>query len=196
MNRSRLASTALLLALHPSSKAQPATNPCPTAPVHDHGQSKNGQPLASPAETAEAKLNGKALALHYNAPSARCRTIMGGVVPYGQVWRTGANPATSFTTETDLTVGTLQVPAGKYTLYTLPAAHGTPWQLIVNKETGQWGTVYHQAQDLGRTPMHAATLPAPQEVMTLSFEHSTPTSTQLHIRWERTDEWVEIKPAL
>lgn len=168
---------------------------CPSAPVKDHGQAANGQPLASPAATAEAQLGGKSLTIHYNAPSVRCRTIMGDLVPYGKVWRTGANPATSFTTDADLTIGTLHVPAGKYTLYTLPAAAGTPWQLIINKETGQWGTVYHEAQDLGRTPMQAGKLSSPQEVMSISFEKTKGTSTQLHVRWEKVDEWVEVKLA-
>ena len=158
-------------------------------------QTDAGKPLPSPPAVAETKLAGKALVIHYNAPSARGRKIMGGLVPYGQVWRTGANPATSFTTEADLTVGALRVPAGKYTLYTLPAAPGTPWMLIVNKETGQWGTVYHEAQDLGRTPMQQGNLAAPQETMSLSFEKTTSASTQLHVRWERLDEWVEIKLA-
>ncbi len=120
---------------------------------------------------------------------------MGGQVPYGKVWRTGANPATSFTTAAALTLGTLHVPAGKYTLYTLPAAPGTPWQLIVNKETGQWGTVYHEAQDLGRTPLHETALPSPQEVMSITFEKTTGTTTQLHIRWEKVDEWVAVQLA-
>ena len=109
-----------------TSHAQTASGPCPTTPVKDHGQPANGQPLASPAAQAETQLGGKTLTIHYNAPSVRCRSIMGNVVPYGQVWRTGANPATSFTTATDLTIGTLDIPAGKYTLYTLPAAPGTP----------------------------------------------------------------------
>ena len=171
------------------------SSPCPSSPVMDHGQAAGGKALASPAATADVSLGGKAVSIHYNAPSVRCRTIMGGVVPYGQVWRTGANPATSFVTATDLTIGTLHVPAGKYTLYTLPAAPGTPWQLIVNKETGQWGTVYHEAQDLGRTPMHAAVLPTSQEVMSLSFEKTTGAATQLHVKWEKSDEWVEVKAA-
>ncbi len=189
------AALAFTLTSLPAAHAQSASGPCPTAPVMDHGQSPNGGPLASPPAQAETQLAGKAVTIHYNAPSVRCRTIMGDVVPYGKPWRTGANPATSFVTATDLTIGTLRVPAGKYTLYTLPAAPGTPWQLIINKETGQWGTVYHPAQDLGRTPLQSRALPTAQEVMSISFEHSTPTSTQLHIRWEKTDEYVEVKAA-
>ncbi len=197
MNRSLLLPAALVFALlSPAAvPAQTGSAPCPQAPVKDHGQSVNGKPLASPPAQAEVELRGKALALHYNAPSVRCRTIMGGVVPYGKVWRTGANPATSFTTASDLKIGNLLISAGKYTLYTMPEAPGTPWQLILNKQTGQWGTEYHPEQDLGRVPMHAGTLARPQEMMTLSFEKTTATSTQLHVKWERVDEWVEIRLA-
>ncbi len=182
--------TALLFA-----HAQTASGPCPSAAVKDHGQAVNGKALASPAAVATVQLEGKALSIHYNSPSVRCRTIMGDLVPYGKVWRTGANPATSFTTEVDLTIGTLRVPAGQYTLYTLPAAANTPWMLIVNKQTGQWGTQYDPAQDLGRTPMHGEDLPSSQEVMSLSFEKSTSSSTQLHVRWEKADESVELRLA-
>ena len=194
----RTRTTALVAALiclpfaaHSAPRPQPNSQPSP----QPGPQSSQDKQLPSPPAVAETKLNGKALVIHYNAPSVRGRKIMGGLVPYGQVWRTGANPATSFTTEVDLTLGTLHVPAGKYTIYTLPAAPGTPWMLIVNKETGQWGTVYHGAQDLGRTPMHEGQLPSPQEVMSLSFEKTSGSSTQLHMRWEKADEWVEVKLA-
>lgn len=183
-----------LLSFAPTAHGQGSAN-CPSAPVMDHGQSTDGKPLASPAATANVSLGGKALSVHYNAPSMRCRTVMGELVPYGKVWRTGANPATSFSTAADLMIGDLRVPAGSYTLYTLPAAPGTPWQLIVNKETGQWGTVYHGDRDLGRTPMQAKTLAKPQETMTITFEKTNAVSTQLHVRWDKVDEWVEVKLA-
>lgn len=173
-----------------SASAQPA-GAVSSPPAARQGQS--AKPLLSPAAEASVRLDGKDVTIHYNSPRMRGRKIMGELVPYGQVWRTGANPATSFVTDVDLKVGDLHVPAGKYTLYTLPAAPGTPWMLIVNKQTGQWGTVYNQNQDLGRTPMHSATLPAPQEDMSISFEHTTHDSTQLHVKWERTDEWVTIE---
>ncbi len=199
MNRSRFALALPLVAFSvgalASTHAAPATLPSVSAQMMDHGQSVNGKPLASPAAMAEVKLHGKSIIIHYNAPSVRGRAVMGNVVPYGKVWRTGANPATSFTSETDLTIGTLHVPAGKYTLYTLPAAPGTPWMLIVNKQTGQWGTEYSEAQDLGRTPMHAEKLSTPQEVMSIAFEKTTGNSTQLHVKWETIDEWVEMKAA-
>ena len=159
------------------------------------GEAKTPGPVLSPPASADVRLDGKELLINYGSPAMRGRKIMGGLVPYGQVWRTGANPATSFTTEADLMIGKLRVPAGKYTLYTLPAAPGKPWMLIVNKQTGQWGTVYQQGQDLGRTAMHAKTLPVPQESMSITFENTTMHATELHVKWEMTDEWVEIKTA-
>ncbi len=149
-----------------------------------------GQAVQSPPAKASITLDGKSVAISYSAPSARGRKIMGALVPYGEVWRTGANSATTLTTATGLTIGSLNVPAGKYALYTLPS-DGT-WKLIVNKQTGQWGTEYHQAQDLGRADMQKNTLPAPQEVMTISFENTSGAKTQLHIKWEKTDVWVPV----
>jgi hypothetical protein len=88
----------------------------------------------------------------YSRPSVRGRTVWGGaLVPYGQVWRTGANAATQLVTSADLTIGGAAVPAGTYTLFTLPAAEGG--QLIVNRKTGEWGTEYESAQDLVRIPL-------------------------------------------
>jgi hypothetical protein len=173
-------------------QGEPGSMPEMSAPAR---QAQNAKPLLSPAAQTEVTLDGKAVTIHYNSPRMRGRKIMGGLVPYGKVWRTGANPATSFVTDVDLKVGDLHVPAGKYTLYTLPAAPGTPWQLVINKQTGQWGTVYNQDQDLGRTPMHHDALPSPQEDMSISFEHTTKNSTELHVRWETTDEWVRIEAA-
>jgi hypothetical protein len=150
-------------------------------------------PMASPSAMAEVTLNSAKITIHYNSPAMRGRVIMGGLVPYGQVWRTGANPATSFVTTGTIKIGTLSVAAGNYTLYTMPAAPGKPWLLIINKETGQWGTIYKPEMDLGRTPLHYDKLPAPQESMTISFEKSTKQSTELHIKWETTDESVKIQ---
>ncbi|WP_213803872.1 DUF2911 domain-containing protein [Granulicella sp. dw_53] len=148
------------------------------------------KPPASPPATANVTLAGKEVTIKYGAPSMRGRKVMGGLVPYGEVWRTGANNATSLVTSTDLKIGTLTVPAGAYTLYTLPTA--TAWQLIVNKQTGQWGTEYTQGMDLGRTPLTGKALSASQEVMSISFENTKGKTTELHIKWENTDEYVTV----
>ena len=164
------------------------------APMTDHGVAAPGKALASPAATATATLGGKSVTVNYNAPSLRGRKMIGGEkVPYSKVWRTGANPATTLITAADLKIGTLDVPAGTYTVYTLPAAPGTPWQLIVNKQTGQWGTIYKEDMDLGRTPMTAKAVAPAQEVMSISFEHVNGKSAEMHIRWADVDESVKVE---
>ena len=152
-----------------------------------------GKPMSSPPATATATLGGKSVVIKYNAPSMRGRKIMGELVPFGKVWRTGANPATTLITAADLKIGTLEVPAGTYTIYTLPAAPGTPWQLIINKQTGQWGTEYTEAKDLGRTSMMTKPLSPPQETMTITFDQTHGKSTELHIRWANVDEHVKVE---
>jgi hypothetical protein len=149
-----------------------------------------GAPMPSPPATASVTLGGGTIDIHYNTPHMRGRTIMGGLVPYDQVWRTGANPATTIITSVPLTFGTLSVPAGTHTLYSLPSPD--TWQLIVNNETGQWGTEYKPEMDLGRIPMKAKPMTPPQEVMSLTFENTTAVSTELHIRWETTDRYIVI----
>ena len=136
-------------------------------------------------------LAGKHITIDYNTPLMRGRKIFGDLVPFDKVWRTGANPATTLKTEADLEVGGARVPAGTYTLYTLPST-GT-WKLIVNKQTGQWGTVYNQPQDLVRVDMKKDSLPGPQEKMSISFEHTRGATTELHVRWETTDVWVPVE---
>src|SRR5688572_24450916 len=118
------------------------------------------KPLSPPAKT-NAVLNGKKLSIDYSAPSKRGRAIMGELVPYGKVWRTGANAATTLKTEGDLMIGSVHVPAGSYTLYTIPGEK--EWTLIISKETGQWGSNYDETKDLGRTKMAVKTLAAPVE---------------------------------
>lgn len=147
-------------------------------------------PVASPAATATVALAGKTLTINYNSPQMRGRKIMGALVPYGEVWRTGANPATTLITPVDLMIGTLKVPAGTYTLFTLPTAG--EWQFIVSKKTGEWGIPYPEGSDLGRTPMKKGSLPAPQEGMSITFEKTAGKKTELHVKWETTDVWVPV----
>ena len=151
---------------------------------------KPDAPLPSPPATASVIVAGGTIDIHYNTPHMRGRKIMGELVPYGQVWRTGANPATTLITSVPLKFGDLLVPEGTHTIYTLPGPD--QWLLIVNNQTGQWGLTYDQGQDLGRTPMKAKPMASPQEVMSISFENTKPNSTELHVRWETTDEYVTV----
>ena len=153
-------------------------------------QGKDSKPLPSPREEASVKLNSAEVHISYGAPSLRGRKMVGEHDPYGKVWRLGANEATSFTTTGDLMIGDLHVPAGKYTLYCLPAADH--WTLIVNKQTGQWGTVYNQGQDLGRVEMKKGTLSSPQERMSIGFEDTQGGKTQMHVKWDKDDMWVPV----
>ncbi len=148
------------------------------------------KPMPSPPAKAAVEMGGKQVTVDYNTPFMRGRKIFGGLVPYDKVWRTGANPATTLKTATDLKIGTATVPAGTYTLYTLPSE--TTWKLIINKQTGQWGTVYNESQDLARVDMQKNTLPKPQEQMSISFEKTHGNHTQLHVRWDTTDVWVPV----
>ena len=115
---------------------------------------------------------------------------MGDLVPYVKEWRTAANEATTLTTAGDLKIGDLSVPAGTYTLFTLPS--DGQWLFIVSKKTGEWGIPYPEGNDLGRTPMQSHTLPAPQEKMSISFERTRGNTTELHVKWETTDQYVTI----
>jgi hypothetical protein len=146
----------------------------------------------SPRKTADHTFtDGKKITIDYGSPSVRGRKIMGGLVPYGKVWRTGANEATGFVTDANLTIGGTQVPAGKYTLYTLPGEKS--WLLVINKQTGQWGTEYDQSQDLARIPLKLDSLGSPVEQMTFSFDNTGPDSANLVLAWENTKLSVQVK---
>ena len=150
-----------------------------------------GEPaFVSEAATASVTVAGGTIDIHYNTPHIHGRKIMGCLVPYGKVWRTGANPATTLITSVPLKFGDLLVPAGTHTIYTLPNADS--WLLIINNQTGQWGLTYDQAKDLGRTAMKAKPMSSPQEVMSISFENTSANSTELHVRWDTTDRYVTV----
>jgi len=147
-------------------------------------QQQQARPPLSPPGHTEVTLNGKKITIDYSRPSMRGRKIMGGLVPYGQVWRTGANAATTLTTEADLDIGGTNVPAGKYTLYSLPTEDS--WKLIISKQTGQWGTEYHEDQDLARVAMERSQLPQSQEQFTISLASTGDKSASLVMEWENT----------
>jgi len=152
-------------------------------------QDKSKRP--SPPATAEVSLKGKKVSIDYSRPSLKGRKVGKELAPYGEVWRTGANEATALNTEIDLTIGGVKVPAGEYTLYTLPS-EGT-WKLIINKETGQWGTKYDQSQDLARVDMKKSALPNSVEQFTISFDKKGEGVADLNLDWENTRVSVAVK---
>jgi Protein of unknown function (DUF2911) len=142
------------------------------------------EPLSPPARTS-VTIGRKKLLIAYSSPRIRGRKIMGGLVPYGQWWRTGADNATTFQTDADLDLGGLRVPKGIYTIYTLPGAN--EWQLIINRQTGQWGTEYNQRQDLGRVKMNLAQTPALVDSFKIELLSTGGNKGLLKMTWERTE---------
>jgi hypothetical protein len=145
--------------------------------------------VLSPPDSVKANVAGAALAVRYSRPSTRGRVIFGNVVPWNQVWRTGANQATVFETSADVVIAGTPVPAGTYSLWTLPSPGG--WKLIVNKNTGQWGTDYKAQYDLARLDMTVEQLRQPVEQFTIAIEPRG-SGGVLQLEWERTRSWVPI----
>jgi Protein of unknown function (DUF2911) len=145
----------------------------------------------SPAESASCDLGGgKTIKTDYSSPRMKGRKIYGGLVPFGQVWRTGANEATTFVTSSDVMVGGKSVPAGSYTLFTVPTAD--KWTLIINKKTGEWGIPYkYESDELARVDMSVSKLPSPMENFTISYAKSG-TGCTMQIDWETTRASVDI----
>ena len=138
----------------------------------------------SPRDTARATIGAAHVMVDYGRPSARGRVIFGNVVPWGAVWRTGANEATQLVTDRDLVIGGTTVPAGSYSLFTLPSERG--WKLIINKQHGQWGTEYHAEQDLARLDMTVTTLPDAVERLTAQVRPGG-NGGVLAFSWARTE---------
>ncbi len=132
-------------------------------------------------DTARASVGGATLSVDYGRPLARGRALLGGVIPYDRVWRTGANAATQLTTTAPITLAGLAVPAGTYTLWTIPHERGV--ELVVNGQKGQWGTTYDPARDLGRAPMTAEQAAAPVEQFTISIDAAGDRRATLAMAW-------------
>jgi DUF2911 family protein len=146
---------------------------------------------ASPPAQAQCKFSdGKTVTIAYSSPRAKSRKIFGGLVPYGEVWRTGANEATTFVTDANLTVGSKDVPAGSYTIFTVP--NPDKWTLIVNKKTGEWGIPYkYEADELVRVDMKVSSTSAPIENFTIALA-SMGGSCTMTVSWENTQASVSI----
>ena len=149
------------------------------------------QSKPSPPASASCDLGGgKTVKTDYSSPRMKGRKIYGELVPFGQVWRTGANEATTFVTSADVVVGGKTVPAGSYTIFTVPSAD--KWTLIINKKTGEWGIPYkYESDELARVDMKVSKLPSPVENLTISYVKSG-SGCSLHIDWENTRASVDI----
>jgi Protein of unknown function (DUF2911) len=145
----------------------------------------------SPAAKASCALaDGKTITVDYSSPRAKGREIYGGLVPYGEVWRAGANEATTFVSTTDLMVGGTHVPAGSYTIFAIP--NKDKWTLVISKKTGEWGTPYPgPSEDLARVDMKASALPSAVENFTIAFD-KTGGGCALRMDWETTRASVDI----
>jgi hypothetical protein len=149
----------------------------------------------SPPAQAQCKFSdGKTITVAYSSPRIKGRKIYGGLVPYGEVWRTGANEATTFVTTANLTVGGKSVPAGNYTIFTVP--NQDKWTLIVNKKTGEWGIPYKwEADELLRADMKVSATSSAVENFTISFDQTGEACT-LNVIWDdnkSSAEFVEGK---
>lgn len=145
----------------------------------------------SPRDTAQATIGSAHVVVDYGRPSKRGRTVFGVVVPYDQVWRTGANAATQFSTDRDVTLGTTPLKAGTYTLWTLPSDRGVT--LIVNGQTGQWGTDYDAKRDVARIPIESRQLDAPVERFTIAVAPTGEGAGTLRMQWDTTEWSVPIQ---
>lgn len=184
MQKSRLWVVAAIIALTTAAIAQ------------DGGMQNNSKkpPLSPPGQATLTFADGNTVTIDYSRPSMRTRKIFGGLVPYDQVWRTGANAATSLKTSVDLNIGGTNVPKGSYTIYTVPGMT-KGWQLIINKQTGQWGTEYNQGQDLARIPMKVTQRSSGLEMFTISFDKVGGDAGTLKLEWENTIASVDVKEA-
>jgi hypothetical protein len=144
--------------------------------------STGGAKQLSVRDTARASIGAATFTVDYGRPLARGRVLLGDVLPFDEVWRTGANAATQFTTSAPITLAGLRVPAGTYTLWTVPRKDGQA-DLIVNKQFGQWGTDYNEGRNLGRGPLKVEAAPSPVEKFTITIVPAAGKNGTMVMEW-------------
>ena len=135
----------------------------------------------SPRDTVRSSVGAVSITIDYSRPLARGRVLLGNVIPYERVWRTGANAATQFTTSAQVRLAGIQLSAGTYTLWTVPHRNGV--DLIVNGQAGQWGTGYDRSRDVGKAPMQSAALSTPVDQFTISVAAKDARHGTLILEW-------------
>lgn len=154
-------------------------------------QAQKTSPPLSPRDSVVCLIDTNMISVNYGRPSMRGRKIMGGLVPWNQVWRTGANQATHLKTNYDMIIGGVPLPRGRYTLWSLPSPTG--WKFIINKQTGQWGTNYDERQDYARFDAVVEHLATPVETLTVAFDATGKTNGKLKLMWENTLVWTPFE---
>lgn len=144
----------------------------------------------SPAATAHHEKNGLEVTVEYCRPYKKNRDIFGGLVPYGKVWRTGANEATIIKFNKDVNLGGKTLKAGTYTLWTIPGPN--TWTIVINGEVGQWGTEYDESRDILRFQVPSSSLDVPLEMLVIDFTDSEKGMDML-IKWDKTLVAVPIQ---
>ena len=153
-------------------------------------QEKDKSTRPSPPAKASCSISDGAITVDYSSPRAKGRKVFGGLVPFGEPWRLGANEATTFVTSIPVSVGGTKVPAGSYTLFALPTAD--KWTLIINKKTGEWGVPYPGADsDFARVDMKSSKLASPMENFTIAFDKTADGCT-MRVEWENTQASIAI----
>ena len=151
------------------------------------GRPMCAQRYTSPPASVSTTIAGKKVTIDYYSPSMHDRKVMGGLVPFGVVWCTGANYATAINTEAPLEMGGLKLPKGTYSIWTLPTEKD--WTLIVNKQTGQSHLYYDESRDFGRTKMNVKWLAKPVETFRIELRPEVGSSNKgtLALMWENTE---------
>lgn len=144
---------------------------------------------SSPEAIAQIDQNGLKITVDYCQPYKKGRKIFGGVVPYGKVWRTGANEATTIKFSQNVTIAGQPLDAGEYTLWTIPSE--SSWIAVINSETGQWGTNYDQTKDVLRVPVVARKHSPMAEQFYISFAPAT-NGTDMVLAWDETEAIIPI----
>ncbi|MDB6170105.1 MAG: hypothetical protein JWM88_2969 [Verrucomicrobia bacterium] len=189
-----LAAAAMVLTLPAAAPVEPAAKPDSTTLLARPAVPPPAAPRArvSPHETISLKVDDNRVTVVYGRPYSKDpktgapRKIWGALVPAGKVWRTGADEATLFVTQRGIVLGGVPVPAGAYTLYTLPAADGSA-KLLLNRSVGQWGAdPYDEKQEFARVELRRADLSSPVDEFTMALEKSPDGGAVLKMAWENT----------
>jgi tetratricopeptide (TPR) repeat protein len=147
-------------------------------------------PAPSPTQTVQQDFGISSMQLIYSRPNMRGRKVFGDLVPYGKIWRTGANQATRIKFNDDVSIGGQPLKAGEYALYTIPGEN--EWDVVINKGSANWGTDYKQGDDILRVKAKPTRLANTVETFTMQFDNVKPTSAELTIMWDKTAVAIPI----